>query len=217
RVWFATGTTVVGVNDRALVAALSAGDPAGLAGVYRAYADRVYAYCRWLLDDPDVAADAVLDTFVVACARADRLRQPERLRTWLYAIARGECRWHADPRRGAPGDPDPRELAELVDRHGLPVTEAATVVGLPPHRVRELLATARAGSTPDGPDLADAATEEIPPESFPAAPALLWPRLELRALDPGLEPEREAVLRRVGRLSSSGFPRPWRARRRRVL
>src|SRR5690606_16595913 len=117
----ARGTTVVSVNDRALVAALGAGDPAGLDGAYRAYADRVYAYCRWLLDDRDAAADALVDTFVVACVRTGRLRHPERLRAWLYAVARSQCRWHAHAgHRGPSGwiEQDPRELVELVDRHG---------------------------------------------------------------------------------------------------
>jgi RNA polymerase sigma factor (sigma-70 family) len=82
---------VVVVDDQALVAALVAGDPRGLEGAYRAYADRLYTYCRGLLRDPDQAADAVHDTFVLAGQRAGQLRDPERLRPWLYAIARNEC------------------------------------------------------------------------------------------------------------------------------
>lgn len=79
------------MDDQALVAALVAGDPRGLDGAYRAYADRLYTYCRGLLRDPDQAADAVHDTFVLAGQRAGQLRDPERLRSWLYAIARNEC------------------------------------------------------------------------------------------------------------------------------
>ncbi|HLU34060.1 MAG TPA: sigma-70 family RNA polymerase sigma factor [Natronosporangium sp.] len=205
------------MNDRALVAALVAGDPAGLAGTYDAYADQVYAYCQWLLDDPEAAGEATVDTFVVARARSDRLRQPERLRGWLYAIARSQCLGSAQlRRRGADQlEPDQWELHELVDRHGLPVAEAGAVLGLPSHRVRQLLAKARGEREPDRGSVA-LAVEPVQ-ESFPPAPALLWPRLELRALEPGLAPEREAVLRRVGRLGPHGFPRPWRVRRRRRL
>jgi RNA polymerase sigma factor (sigma-70 family) len=82
---------VVGVDDRAMVAALVAGDQRGLDGAYRAYADRLYTYCRGMLRDPDAAADAVHDTFVLASQRAGQLREPDRLRSWLYAIARNEC------------------------------------------------------------------------------------------------------------------------------
>lgn len=79
------------VDHRALVAALVAGDPRGLEGAYRAYSDQLYTYCRGLLRDPEAAADAVHDTFVIAGQRASQLREPDRLRAWLYAIARNEC------------------------------------------------------------------------------------------------------------------------------
>jgi RNA polymerase sigma factor (sigma-70 family) len=85
------GVTVAIVDDRALVAALVAGDPRGLEGAYRTYSDRLYTYCRGLLRDPDAASDAVHDTFVIAGQRAGQLREPDRLRAWLYAIARNEC------------------------------------------------------------------------------------------------------------------------------
>jgi len=79
------------MDDRALVAAMVSGDPRGLEGVYRRYADRIYTYCRSLLRDPDAAADAVHDTFIAAREHAGQLRDPDRLRSWLYAIARNEC------------------------------------------------------------------------------------------------------------------------------
>src|SRR5690606_14590265 len=89
--WWRPEARVCGVDDRALVAALVAGDPRGLEGAYRAHADRIYTYCRGVLRDPDAAADAVHDTFVLASQRAHQLRGPARLRSWLYAIARNEC------------------------------------------------------------------------------------------------------------------------------
>lgn len=79
------------MDDRALVAAMVCGDPRGLEGAYRRYADRIYTYCRSLLRDPDAAADAVHDTFIAAREHAGQLRNPARLRSWLYAIARNEC------------------------------------------------------------------------------------------------------------------------------
>ena len=37
-------------------------------------------------------AGAVRDTFVIAGASVSRLRDPGRLRPWLYSVARNECR-----------------------------------------------------------------------------------------------------------------------------
>jgi RNA polymerase sigma factor (sigma-70 family) len=80
------------MDESALVAALVAGDPRGLDGAYRRHADELYTFCRGLLRDPDAAADAVHDTFLAASHHARQLRRADRLRPWLYAIARNECR-----------------------------------------------------------------------------------------------------------------------------
>jgi RNA polymerase sigma factor (sigma-70 family) len=79
------------VQDGEIVAAIVAGDPAGLAAAYDNYAPGIYAYCRTLLSEPADAADAVQDTYVIAAAKLDGLRDPDRLRPWLYAVARNEC------------------------------------------------------------------------------------------------------------------------------
>ena len=79
------------VGDREIVAAILAGDPAGLAAAYSTYADLLYTYCRGLVREPEDAADALQDTFVVAAQKLGGLRDPDRLRPWLYAVARNEC------------------------------------------------------------------------------------------------------------------------------
>src|ERR1700736_3688374 len=79
------------MDDREIVAAIAGGDPAGLASAYDTYAESLYGYCRWMLSEPDDAADAVQDTFVIAAARLGSLRDPRKLRPWLYAVARNEC------------------------------------------------------------------------------------------------------------------------------
>ena len=79
------------MRDSEIVAAIVVGDPSGLAAAYDRYADALYAYCRSLLAEPADAADAVQDTFVVAASKLDGLRDPDRLRPWLYAVARNEC------------------------------------------------------------------------------------------------------------------------------
>jgi RNA polymerase sigma factor (sigma-70 family) len=79
------------MRDREVAAAIVAGDPAGLAEAYNRYADPLYNFCRAILREPADAADAVHDTFVIAACRLSGLEDPERLRSWLYAVARNEC------------------------------------------------------------------------------------------------------------------------------
>jgi RNA polymerase sigma factor (sigma-70 family) len=79
------------MEDPEVVAAIVAGDPAGLAEAYDRYAMPLYSYCRSMLREPADAADAVQDTFLVATAKLRDLRDPAKLRPWLYAVARNEC------------------------------------------------------------------------------------------------------------------------------
>jgi RNA polymerase sigma factor (sigma-70 family) len=86
--------SLVGVeDDREMIAAIAAGDPAGIAKVYDTYAATVYGYCHWVLRDTADAARALQDTFVIAVATLnDQPLEPSKLRPWLYAVARNECR-----------------------------------------------------------------------------------------------------------------------------
>ena len=79
------------MQDREIVAAIVAGQPGGLAAAYDRYAQPLHAYCCTMLGEPSDAADAVQDTFVIAEAKLGGLRDPDRLRPWLYAVARNEC------------------------------------------------------------------------------------------------------------------------------
>ena len=79
------------MEDREIVAAIVAGDPAGLAEAYDRYATALYTYCRTMLRESADASDAVQDTFVIASTKVGQLRDPGKLRTWLYAVARNEC------------------------------------------------------------------------------------------------------------------------------
>jgi RNA polymerase sigma factor (sigma-70 family) len=117
------------MGDRDVVAAIIAGEPAGLATAYDQYAASLHAYCRTLLGEPADAADAVQDTFVVAAAKVSGLRDPGRLRPWLYAVARNECqrRLRARARRAdldeagevTDDDADASEQAERAELRGL--------------------------------------------------------------------------------------------------
>src|SRR5712671_2797023 len=123
------------MDDRAIVAAITAGDLAGLAGAYDTYAASLYGYCRWMLTEPEDAADAVQDTFVIAAARIGGLRDPRKLRPWLYAVARNECR---------------RRLHAGLDEAGLEAAGPEAAAG-PPERaeLRRLVRAALDGLNPD--------------------------------------------------------------------
>lgn len=95
------------MRDGEIVAATLAGDPAALLDAYDQYAPGLYAYSRSMLSRPADAADAVQDTFVVAAAKLGGLRDPGRLRPWLFAVARNECRHQLDgPRVSRSADDD---------------------------------------------------------------------------------------------------------------
>jgi RNA polymerase sigma factor (sigma-70 family) len=79
------------MEDPEIVAAILFGDPDGLAEAYDRYAVPLHAYCCSMLREPADAADAVQDTFLVAAAKLRGLRDPSKLRPWLYAVARNEC------------------------------------------------------------------------------------------------------------------------------
>jgi RNA polymerase sigma factor (sigma-70 family) len=100
------------MSDSDIVASIVAGDSEGLAAAYDKYAGDLYSYCQSLLKDPNDAADAVQDTFVIAVSKLAGLRDPERLRAWLFAVARNEClhrlktRHQATPLHDAPEPAD---------------------------------------------------------------------------------------------------------------
>ncbi len=85
-------------HDREVLAAIAAGDSASLATVYDRYAAGLYGYCHWMLHDPVGAAESLQDTFVIAVATLGKVPEPAKLRPWLFALARNECRRRIQPR-----------------------------------------------------------------------------------------------------------------------
>ena len=149
------------MRDSEIVAAVVAGDPAGLAAAYDRYAAPLYAYCRSLLTEPADASDAVQDTFVIASAKLAGLRDRERLRPWLYAVARNECRRRLRTRAkdvslDEAGDvtDDAPEAATSTERAELRELVVAAVSGLNPGD-RELIELNLRHEL-EGADLADA-------------------------------------------------------------
>jgi RNA polymerase sigma factor (sigma-70 family) len=161
------------VEDRALAEAMARQDPRGLDGAYRRYVNRLYTYCVALVPDPQAAADAVHSTFALAWQRASQLREPDRLRAWLYAIARRECLRllparkleYTGERSAEPVEPigamqvaqvrelvqaalagldaADREMIQLTVRHGLSGAEAGAILGLAPNQAPARMSRAR--------------------------------------------------------------------------
>jgi RNA polymerase sigma factor (sigma-70 family) len=130
------------MDDREVVAAIVAGDPRGLASAYDRYAASLYGYCRSLLREPADAADVVQDTFVIATAKVGALRDPYRLRPWLYAVARNECHRKLRSKEAAAeiGDTaDPMYAADAAAEPGLSAQQA---------ELRELVRDAISGLNP---------------------------------------------------------------------
>ncbi len=100
------------MRDRDVVASIVSGDPQGLAVAYDRYASDLFGYCRSLLAEPADAADAVQDTFVIAASKLGGLREPDRLRAWLFAVARNECLHRLKSRRAAAPLQDAPEQAD---------------------------------------------------------------------------------------------------------
>src|SRR5215469_7648997 len=149
------------VQDGEIVEAIAAGDVAGLAVAYDRYAPGLYAYCRSLLTDPADAADAVQDTFIITAAKVRGLRDPERFRPWLYAVARNECfRQLRALGLSAPLDLVPEVTAQEPgpaagpEREELRALVAAALTGLNPGDREVIELNLR--HTLDGADLADA-------------------------------------------------------------
>jgi RNA polymerase sigma factor (sigma-70 family) len=150
------------MHDREIVAAIVAGDPSGLAAAYDRYAAALHTYCRTLLAEPADAADAVQDTFLIAAAKLDGLRDPDRLRPWLYAVARNECHRRL---RARARTVDLDEAGEMSDDAAADIGSAAERADL-----RGLIRAAMSGLNPgerevielslrhdlEGPDLAGA-------------------------------------------------------------
>lgn len=102
-----------GETDAELVHAVLGGDRSAFAQMYDRYADRLYDFCVGMLRDRDGAADCVQDAFCIAAARLAQLREPDKLRPWLYSIARNEVqRRFRERHRETPSEELPDDTSE---------------------------------------------------------------------------------------------------------
>ncbi|HEY2551558.1 MAG TPA: sigma factor [Streptosporangiaceae bacterium] len=136
-----------------LVPQLRGGDPRELAYLYDNYAAYLFDYCEDILRDTGDAADAVRDTLVAAYASIGALADQERLRSWLYAIARRQ--WPAysrQPAAAAPGGDDGDQQAvadggpDISDRQDFPAGQVP-IAGQP-----DVAGQPEDGGRPAGPD-----------------------------------------------------------------
>lgn len=185
--------TAAEASDADLVASLRAGDRTALAAIYDRHGTGLYAFAVRTLGSPDDAADACQDAFVLALQRIDQLRDPSRLRPWLYAIVRHECTRIGRARartvpmsdRTAQGDGPATTVLEPRDPDADPVGTAALrsddaavlrdALGGLDGRDRALFAL-QAVEGLAGRDLADAAG--IPPRQLGQATARMRDRIE---------------------------------------
>ena len=77
-------------TDAQLVTAYLAGDRGALAGIYDRYSAGLYDTAAAMLRDRHEAADLTHDVFLIAVERLAQLREPERLKPWLFAVLRNE-------------------------------------------------------------------------------------------------------------------------------
>lgn len=122
-------------TDAQLVAGVLAGDREAFAAVYDRYADRLHDFCHSVLRDRDEAADAVQDTFVLVAQRLAQLNDPDRLRPWLYAVARSVALRKVRVRQRVVLD----EVEDMADTHPGPDRAAEQVA------LRDLVWSAAAG------------------------------------------------------------------------
>lgn len=79
-----------GAADATTVAAYLAGDRSALATIWDRYGDTLYDTAAAMTGNREDAADMVQDVFVLAAEKLGQLRDPTRLKPWLFAILRNE-------------------------------------------------------------------------------------------------------------------------------
>ena len=103
-------------HDREVVAAITSGDRAGIAVAYDSHAAALYSYCHWMLHDSADAAESLQNTFVLAVATLSELPEPSKLRPWLFALARDECRRRIRPSSVTRDEAEANQRADEVGR-----------------------------------------------------------------------------------------------------
>ncbi|MDX6742847.1 sigma-70 family RNA polymerase sigma factor [Actinocorallia sp. A-T 12471] len=110
-------------EDQPLVRAMRNRSTDALTLVYDRYGPQLFDYCHAILRDEPYAARVVHDTLLAAEAHITQLPAPDKLRGWLYALARRECQRilrgpdRPTKRRPAPEAPDEFGTPQDRQRH----------------------------------------------------------------------------------------------------
>jgi RNA polymerase sigma-70 factor (ECF subfamily) len=159
-------------DDRALLAAHAAGDPDAFGTLVRRHRDRLWAVALRTLGDREEAADALQDALISAYRSAGGFRGDAAVTTWLHRIVVNACLDRVRRRRPTvplPDEPavvddrtdsvatrltvhaalaglpaEQRAALVLVDLEGMPVAEAASVLGVAEGTVKSRCARGRA-------------------------------------------------------------------------
>ena len=154
-------------TDARLVTDFLAGDKSALAAIYDRYAPGLYDTAAAMLSDRHDAADMVQDVFCIAAERLGQLREPDRLKPWLYSVLRHEVYRRTKKRKRAvpvdfqdEGTPDvasgydPHEAGEAIAHDELASLVRSAASGLDERDRLVLELSVRQGLA--GADLADA-------------------------------------------------------------
>lgn len=154
-------------TDARLVTDFLAGDKSALAAIYDRYAPGLYDTAAAMLSDRHDAADMVQDVFCIAAERLGQLREPDRLKPWLYSVLRHEVYRRTKKRKRAvpvdfqdEGTPDvasgydPHEAGEAIAHDELATLVRSAASGLDERDRLVLELSVRQGLA--GADLADA-------------------------------------------------------------
>jgi RNA polymerase sigma factor (sigma-70 family) len=106
-------------TDAQLVHDHLGGDPSALAAMFDRFGPGLFDTAAAMTRDRHDAADLVQDVFVMAAERLGQLREPDRLKAWMYAVLRNEVYRRTKKRsRVRPTDfgaPDVPEMAAPLD------------------------------------------------------------------------------------------------------
>jgi RNA polymerase sigma factor (sigma-70 family) len=148
-------------SDAELACAAAAGDRDAFGAIYDRFADRLHDFCIGMLRDRDAAADCVQEVFCTVADRLSQLKDADKLRPWLYAMARNEALRHIRQRRrervfnqmpeAVSAEPGPDTLTARTELADL-IAEAAGGLS---DRDRSVLELAYRHGL-DGPELAEA-------------------------------------------------------------
>src|ERR1044072_6581470 len=110
-----------GSSDAELAVATASGDRTAFAIIYDRYADKLHDFAIGMLHHRDSAADTVQDAFCILSTSLGGLREPEKLRPWLYSIVRNEAHKRLrELKRERPSD----EMPDVVSHDSSPDTLA---------------------------------------------------------------------------------------------